>query len=566
MAASPTLDIIENISRSSRALSPFDLTLKIWSQFTDPQSDYEVWIRSFIEQHLPKKESFGAILPKLTQMASSQLNLGYVTSSQLEGLDDVRATSTGLTRIVTPSIEDDLDELFEDDNDTDDDDLDELFEEVDSPSQDDDLDELFAKDDVATPVDVEQSPKELDSKALREQDKWLRTLEKSGLITQFRSGHYRFIHNRIADYLASLTLSQLDEEELIERSYDSRWQGAFEQATSHMTLDVVVEDRFDAPSDILNNNLLELSRWGANSNLESDWKRRLLQLLGNAFVSPNQFPLARERIAAALIGLRDRSAQIIFKRSLQHPNPNVRKLACLGLGALRDNSSINDLSQLLSDTIPDVQLAAGIALGAIGTDTALEEMVIGLTEGSEQLRQAIAEAFASIPDEGYPILYDAINHEDMMLRRAAAFGLRRIQTTWALVSLYRTSLEDKQWYVRSAAEEAFRTMQVGNTASGVKAYPQTEEIQWLQEWISSQGENAVDEDETAEDVLRKALEQGDTATQILSVRSMGQLGLTQFIETMYGMLRHQNAHVRQAAYTALADLQLQLGTPLPTPV
>ena len=70
----------------------------------------------------------------------------------------------------------------------------------------------------------------------------------------------------------------------------------------------------------------------------------------------------------------------------------------------------------------------------------------------------MAEAFADMPEEGYPTLYDAVTEEDFMLRRAAIFGLRRTRTTWALVAIYRAFLEDEQWYVRSAAQQAFQEM------------------------------------------------------------------------------------------------------------
>lgn len=558
----PTLDVIEDIQYNSRALSPFEITLKIWSQYADPLADYETWIRQAIEYHLPNKESLGIVLPRLAQMAALQLNEGYISATRLDELssEHPKAMLSSQTQIPqeTSEPDDNLDVFFDDNQNLEED--------------EEDLDTLFAPDDnqQAQVKDAQIQDKESlqleGSKSAREQERWLQSLWKSGLLVRFKGRHYRFLHTIITDYLASLTLVELDTDTLIEQSYDTRWQGAFAQATNHMSIDAVAEERLNAPKDVLYNNVLELSRWVANSSLQIDWKGKLLRLLGNIFVAPHQFRLVRERVAAALIELRDRNTLIVFEKSLDHPNADVRRLACLGLGVIRANKQIRKLSGLLEDKNPDVQLAAGIALGAIGTQDALEEMSIALTEGSEQVRQAIAEALASIPNEGYPTLYDAIHHEDMMLRRAAIFGLRRIQTTWALVTLYRTSLEDKQWYVRSAAEEALRTMKIGNTAIGVKAYSEVENIIWLREWLAKQGADAIEDDQTPENILLKALEEGDIQTQQLSITTMGQLGLVNFIDNIYTLLRHQNAEVRQATFSALGDLQLQTGVPLPSPI
>ena len=161
-----------------------------------------------------------------------------------------------------------------------------------------------------------------------------------------------------------------------------------------------------------------------------------------------------------------------------------------------------------------MQLAAGLALGAIGTEAALDEMWVTLTEGSEALRQAVAEAFASIPDEGYPILFDAAHAEDYMLRRAAVFGLRRISKILALVAVYRRSIEDDQWYVRSAAEAVFEAMQTGDTDKGIQNYPPVESIPWLRDWVMHLGQEAgaASRGDSSE-LLRRALEEGGPEIQ-----------------------------------------------------
>jgi HEAT repeat protein len=308
-----------------------------------------------------------------------------------------------------------------------------------------------------------------------------------------------------------------------------------------------------------------MARWLAYADATVEWRGPVLNHLGNQLLAPNQYPYIRERIAAALIDSRDKNALLIFRKAARNMEPDIRRLACLGMGALGDPEALRDLNPLLNDQDPDVQLAAGMALGAIGTEEAFRPMVMALTSGSEQLRQAIAEAFAALPNEGYPTLYDAVSDEDFLLRRAAIFGLRRLQTTWALVAIYRAFLEDEQWYVRSAAQQAFQEMTYGRSVSLTEAYPQPENIPWLQSWAARQGEN-VPPGEAASQMLLRALQEGDAPIRTLAASNLGQLGRADTIRALYAALRDGREEVRATAHQALAQLQLQIGQPLPAPV
>jgi HEAT repeat protein len=176
----------------------------------------------------------------------------------------------------------------------------------------------------------------------------------------------------------------------------------------------------------------------------------------------------------------------------------------------------------------------------------------------------MAEAFAAIPEEGYPTLYDAVTEEDFMLRRAAIFGLRRLNTTWALVAIYRAFLEDEQWYVRSAAQQAFQEMTYGRTPSLTNPYPKIEEIPWLQAWASQRGDMIPPGD--GQEILLKALQEGDAEIRTLAAINVAQLGLVDTTRALYGSLRDGREEVRATAHRALAELQLQIGEKLPSPL
>ncbi|MCU0481937.1 MAG: hypothetical protein MUE54_12125 [Anaerolineae bacterium] len=528
---------LERVKDRNRAYTPLELSAKIWGMFDSPEREnIGEWLQFLVGQYLPSNMSLGNVSEQLGRAALLQLEEGFITVNRFDEI--LRGV-----QVETPII-DETPETTEDEWDA-------ILDEADTPTDD---------EAPHPPKGAEKVPA-----SNKELQKFLQTMEKSGLLNSFRGDKYQFKHPFLAAYFASFVLPEFETVELLALTHFPAWRDALALSHLHQPLDELTAARLSQPADVLYNNLLEVTRWLKYAG-KTEWRTGVLKALGNAFVQPNQYPLLRERIASALVGTRDKNVIRIFARGLRDGNPDVRRLACLGLGALRAEEAIRDITSLLADVDPDVALSAGLALGAINTQESLEEMVAVLTTSSEALRQAVAEAFAALPEEGYPVLYDAISHEDLMVRRAAIFGLRRINAPWALVAVYKASTEDDEWYVRSAAEQAFLEMQFGQTASGVRPMPDVESLEWLRDWINSLGDAAKRITVGGDALLRKALEEGDTETQALSVANIGQLGITAQADALYAALRHREPMVRAAAHLGLCHLQAQLGMGLPAPI
>lgn len=585
-AEAPAQALQDDAHNDIRARTAFDITIKTWGTFADPEkTHYDGWMRRVLSQF--SSEDLDDALPRLTELAALQLDEGLITVKRLEeratGIAPAEDTpikrDTGILTDPENRLDDAEDAPFAEDPFVDDDPF------ADTDDSDEDLDALFGdesddntesapaaatttSDDAADddePVEEEAEEAEPDSKLGREYARLLANLTKAGLLTHFRGDRYRFRYSGFTDYLASLALSDLSAEEKQEKAISPAWNGAFALAALHTDIDDIVALRIDAPSDVLHNNLLEMATWLSYASSRLEWRSTILKKLGNMFVAPTQYRVARERIAAALIGTRDPGVLRVFSLGVTHPNPHVRLLSVLGLGAIRAEANIPDITSLLDDPVDDVKLAAALALGAIGTEPALEEMIVAFTTPNERIQQAIAEAFAAIPSEGYPVLYDAAQHTDMSLRRAAVFGLRRINTTWAMTSVYRRMLEDDQWYVRSAAEIAFGEMNYGDSANGPHLYPPVENITWLRDWIASLGDVAQ-QTTTPDQFLPKAMQEANPELQELAAANIGQLAQVKDISLLYTALRHRDSRVREASHRALADLQAKTGQPLPAPV
>lgn len=560
----PENRLIAQAAEQNRALSPLEITLKTWSIFGQDSDldDYESWLRGYITRHLPENMALGVVLPQMAKAAALQLNEGYITPARLEAIlaGDLSASGEQSSTQDEAGLQHDYDAIFDtakDDN------LDELF-----ATEEDEFNEAAAQ--PAKPAEKAAAKKPASAqkevvKLSKEVAQLISALHKSGLLVMQLGGRYQFRHVFIAAYLASLTLEQATDAQIIAAAAHPTWSQALAYGSMHTAIDAAVAERLSFPADILQNHLLEISRWLAYAGQKAAWRGQILKQLGNLLVAPHQYSLVRERIVAALVGTRDSNILKILRVAAQHENPDLRRLAALGFGAFGDADSIVEISNLLRDKVVDVQLSAALSLSAIGTDEALETMATVLTEPKSELqRRVITESFAAIPEEGYPVLYDAINHEDMMLRRAAIFGLSRIKTAWALVAIYRAFLEDQEYYVRDAAQQVFLDMQIGKDVL-IKNYPRPQSIHWLMDWFRRQGVEMPAEMQP-EEILVSALQEGDQAIRTLSALAIGQLGLEHLTAALYTALRDREAPVRDTAHRALGLLQLQMGQALPSPL
>lgn len=551
-SSEPEPDLIEQLKGRSRALPAVDVALQTWHFFHDPASTAgrDGWVRSYITRLFPAAEEK---IADLSELAVLQTEEGFITQQRLVEL------ALGTTPVSAAA------ELSADDE--------SLFETSGSSEAEDLEAALFGDETAAAPSppaepamdDMDPTDPKVAKRIAKEKAALLQSLQKSGLLVAFRGGRFRFRHGMVAAYLASLRLVNAAEETLVEKAADSRWLQVLAYASTHTPIDAAVRVRLEAPADMLHENTLEVARWLAYAGPRAAWRGELLTRLGNMFVAPAQYPLLRERIATALVGTRIPAVLGIFNKAVTRPQLDVRRLSSLALGAIGSEEAINHLARVLeSGAESELELAAGLALGAIGTQEALDVMLDALATGSEQLRRAVAEAFAAIPDTGHPILYEAVNHDEGEIRRAAIFGLRRIRTNWALTTIYRRFMEDPDWRVRSAAQEGLQGIQLGETGV-VRAYPGVESLPWLLGWAREMGD-ALPQNADGYGMLQMALQEGEVLYRSLAALASGQLGLLDNVRGLYEALYDEHDVVREAAHRALADLQQRLGTPLPAPV
>ncbi|MCZ7542806.1 MAG: HEAT repeat domain-containing protein [Anaerolineae bacterium] len=425
LAPTPDDRTLQRAAANTRARTPLDLTLKIWATFADDETEAGRlgWYGAYLRRQL------GADLPDSARDAV-EMAAAHVLDEGGFGLP-----RTQLQAYLTGQL---------------------------------------AGADGKPPINVDDLLRDLAG--------------RHRLMAAYADGVVAFRHGLICNYLAAECIARDEARDPADLLGRPAWRDAFPFLAARTSVDRAVVEVLSAQPDLLYTNLFEVARWLPDApEGTARWRGEVFKRLSRALMAPTQFPAVRERALAALVSARDPNTLYIFRQALRVEDARVRTLACLGLGALGSTEAIKDLASMLADDARDVQLAAALALGAIGSERAMEIMVRGLVQGEEQVRRAAAEALAAIPTEGHSIIRDAADDEDMMLRRAAAFGLRRIKAPWALAALYRLMLEDAQWYVRSAAEEAF-TQARDPQAIGLRRYPPTDQMLWLVSWAAARGE------------------------------------------------------------------------------
>lgn len=411
-------------------------------------------------------------------------------------------------------------------------------------------------------TELASSRAESDDTQLGNADVFIRNLRDGGLLVNRGDGTYDYRHPLLTAYLAGENLIHDMEHRLPEVANNSAWFWALSFASAGLDMTPAVREKLSSEDDLLLNNLFSIVYWLPESDLKSQWRSEILKRLSAAYMAESQYDAIRERAVAGMIASRDPNVLYVLRQGIRHANPIIRKLACIGLGALGSSEVIRELRSMIVDDDADVQLAAAQALGAIRSDAALETMVQGLLEGNEFMRQAIAEAFAAIPGEGHAILQDAVQHDDMLVRRASIYGLARIPALWAMKGVYNTMMEDDQWYVRSAAQDIF-TYANDPSRQGPKTYPALQELTWLNQWVDHHNIE-VDEETVIEELLVRALLQDKQAIiRELSARTLAQLDHKYGLKPLYVALTDQNDKVRTTAYLALAELNQRASAPLP---
>ncbi|MEE8121616.1 MAG: HEAT repeat domain-containing protein, partial [Anaerolineales bacterium] len=377
---------------------------------------------------------------------------------------------------------------------------------------------------------------------------------EAGIITRHAGNRLTFSQPNIGAYLAA---REIADNGSAPDSLELGWSPA-DLTLGYLAavgdISTISERYLQIKDDPLELPLLALARCLPEARKKAPWRADVLRRLAALVTDPNRPYGLRLRVVHALSAAKEESVAVLFRRLLESDKPGSRVLGALGLGGMRDEDSVKYLIQTIKTKRNlHSRQAAYLALASIGTDEALEGLGHILLESDEGVLIAAAEALACNPDEGYAMLRDAMEMENLLTRRAAVFGLARVPETWAIEILESVHLDDDQWVVRGAAAEVLERYR----NPPWKINPPIDDLStlpWLQTFAEKEG-LAVAPGRAALEMLRRALNKGSDDEQIAALEAIIWAGGEELAMELFQALSSPEPHLRDGAYEALWQLR-----------
>jgi hypothetical protein len=393
----------------------------------------------------------------------------------------------------------------------------------------------------------------------------LNTCLEQSILTRGSHHQYRFNHPSIAGYIAAKACSSLDISQIKDKLLNPNWPlpaEAFRFAGSFMDITPLLSDYVESSkeSDILQKGLLHFSRLLPFFPVETKLKDYLLKLITKE-ITTNPVLETKLRLAVLLAGSGDVNIRGIFRYLLSSQDADVRQVGVLGSGYLRDTKATEAIIDCLRDW-KTVGQAACIALVNISTPEALEAVAETLLTGDDTLRRAAAEALANHPREGYPTLKDASEMESLSVKYASVYGLKRIHEDWALDILDEMRIEDDEWVVRDAAQQAYETLQ-GSSPFIPAPLPPISEVPLFHSFASEK-EIEITSIQTFYNLLVDILSEGNIEQKLAALYYIQMKGFGSVFPEIYHVIYGDNREVQRAAVNTLWHLSLT-GMDVPSP-
>ena len=388
-------------------------------------------------------------------------------------------------------------------------------------------------------------------------------MRDSGLLTAHINNRMRFNHPLIGGYLAGHAMVNYKvEEKLLEQS---AWGGkllALRYLAAQGEVMHLAESYINTTGMPLHQNLFTIARWLKNAPAIAPWRGKVFTKLIEVLQTEGIPLTLRAQAVAALIQSGDPNVAVLFRQLMKTTSFELLQLVSLGSGAIKDSEAIGQLSGALHAPSTSTQRAACLALVAIGSSIAIETVASALLQGDEEVRQYAAEALANDPVDGQAMLKEGLSMDDILLRRAVVFGLKRVKENWATQMLESIQIDDSEWVVRNAASEALESM-VNTDLNVPKPLPAPSESAWLIEFAGKQG-TGISPGSPATDLLLAAFKSNQIEEQLAALPYLKQTPSEGVISNFYHAIYSDDPELREAVFIVLCELASG-GVNLPEP-
>jgi HEAT repeat protein len=379
----------------------------------------------------------------------------------------------------------------------------------------------------------------------------LPALLERGLIAPHIDGKFTFIHSCLLSYLAGCSLAESSAADGMQKM--ARW------ITATLALGFFAarcEDPapplrpfLDASNDPLFRETFVAARWLRYAPENLSWRASLMRQLARILQNEN-YPLAlRARALSALALSGTSGVETLFRQSLSSSDSGSRLLAALGCGLLQDLKAVPNMKALVQEAHPAVRRAACLALVATGNQMAMETVADALLHGDEDLRRIAAEALANNTEEGHPTLKEGATIDDLLVRHATAYGLRRVRQDWATLTLQQMQVSDEQWLVKDTATTLLDELNKPDPHLP-RALPDLTETPWLIAFAGERG-IGISPGKPALDLLMLALKEGKEEQRLAALEYLARYGESSALPNVLDVYTASQGELRESAFNTL---------------
>jgi HEAT repeat protein len=519
------------LNSNDHALSPLELTLKVWAGYAGDSLGSSTL--DAIATHIRR------LAPSGTPLAALE-TLGMQVALSAQSIFDSRSAREWVKNFEVPDEDSEEDE------------------------EESDLEEETGKKKKVGPLKKSRKTGPIGQTGpLPASSRLLTKMTESGLLISHPGSRMRFLHPVLGGYLAGRALSDINMDQTLLEQPD--WSGkllAMRYIAAHGDGSNLANALLRQTGMPMHKPLFAAARWLRDAPREATWRSKVFAQLAS-LLQTDGIPLTlRAHAVAAFYWSGDPGAAPLFRQFLQTNSFELTQLAALGSGAVRDSKAIDLLSNILYAPSASAQRAGCLALVSIGTGPALENVARALLQGEEDLRRSAAEALANDPHEGHAMLKEGMTLTDILLRRAVIYGLARIEEDWAIQALETLRVEDDQWVVRNSASEVLDSKSEPDPRIP-RRLTAPSKTPWLIELAGRHG-SGISPGSPATEILLEALKSDNEEERLAALPYLKRMPSEGVITNLYHAMYQDDAELREAVFLVLCEMAAS-GIKLPDP-
>ncbi len=304
--------------------------------------------------------------------------------------------------------------------------------------------------------------------------------------------------------------------------------------------------------------LFQVADWLPIAPDSGDWRRQTMILLGQMARQATFSRVLRQRAIAALALSAEPGIRKFLVQLLQRSDPFLRQAGAAALPALAPDKVIDSLAGLLDDGDARVRQTAVYALAWIHHPGAEPPLLMALVQGDDGMRQVAVAGLAQQGAAGEEILREALEDDDLRVRRAAVYGLTLLDAEWVEPALADLIRNDPEWLVRAAATEALEQLRQRHKPAPWQPIPVGRQ-EWLLDYARQEGRNVPEGAAMLPFLVQLLTEAESPKDRLAAAVCLGQLLDDSAIPALETAVHDADGQVRQAAFATLVRIRRGVG-------